>query len=175
MSKLKAVAFIAVIASGTFFANPTWGAEGLPRDAAGNVIINRWIQVGESFWINPTAWVHTYQNYCNQIPNGPGIQVQLPDHDAPESSSEEAQKPEPAPSESGEQAQPASPAPESATDSVAQPETDQADPTPDQAETPKPAAPRKRKPAAPKAAAAPAPETDPAPAHDQADQADPQE
>lgn len=89
------VAFMAVIASGTFFANPTWGAEGLPRNAAGDVITNRWIQTGESFWINPSAWVQTYQHYCHSIESAPKIEVDLPDQAAPEVPSTEEQKPEP--------------------------------------------------------------------------------
>lgn len=152
------ILFAVAIAHGTFFANPTWGAEGLPRDASGNVIVNRWIQPGESFWFNPAAWVHTYQHYCHPVDSAPKIEVDLPDPAAPDAPSTEEQKPEPA--------EPA-PAPEA---------TPEPAPAPDQAEpAPKPA-PKKKSTPKPKAAEpAPAPEATPDPAPDQADQADPQE
>lgn len=169
------VVFLAAIAhSSPFFANPEWGAEGLPRNAAGDVIINRWIQPGESFWFNPASWVNLYQHYCHQIDSAPKLEVELPDPPGlnPETASNEAQKPEPAPE--------AAEASVRASDSVAQPEADQAPPAPDQAEAkpeepaPKPAAAPKKKTSAPKpkaeAAAAPKPEADQAPpAPDQAE------
>ncbi len=163
------IILVAVIAHATFYANPSWGADGLPRNAAGAVISDRWIQPGESFWINPGAWVNTYQHYCHQIDQGPKLEIEVADPPAPPSNEE--QKQEPAPEEPA--------ASDTASESVAQPEADQAPPAPDQAEAkpdqveakpaeepaPKPAAPpRKKKPPAPK------PEADQAPpAPDQAE------
>lgn len=135
--------FIAAIALGSFFANPAWGHEGLPRNVAGSVISDRWIQPGESFWLNPDHWVHTYQNYCTPIDHGPTIEVDFPDPP-----SVEEQKPEAAPTD---------PAPPAQPDQAEGKEQPPEQPPAPAAEEPKPAAsPKKKSAPKPKAAAAPA-------------------
>lgn len=145
--------FVAAIAIGAFYANPAWGAEGLPRGADGAPLSDRWIQPGESFWLNPEHWVHTYQHFARQVPDAPGITVDLP--------SNEPEKLEPAPAEAP-----------AATESVAIGDQvgDQAAPPPEDSPAPAPApAPKKRSsskkaaPAAPPADAPPAPDPTPAP------------
>lgn len=137
--------FVAAIAIGTFYANPAWGAAGLPRGADGNPLSDRWIQPGESFWLNPDHWVHIYQAYARLVPEAPTISVDL----------------EPAPAEAP-----------AATESVAIGDQvgDQAAPPPEDSPAPAPAsAPKKRSsskkasPAAPPADAPPAPAPTPTP------------
>jgi len=104
-----AKAFIPVIAIASLFANPAWGSEGLPRNVAGGVISDRWIQPGESVWINPDSWVHIYQHHFHQV-DGPHLTVDLPDPPSVEVATEPVaeEPPAPAPEAPAPEAKPAS-------------------------------------------------------------------